>query len=488
MSSRSSPLQFFILIVVCSIVGLWSCTLLLSDEETSNRLMLNIEWMQEGTPVKPIRNDQDLCRYEGHCPIGYTCVVNQGSSQGGLCEPYIFNDAPRLSETDPCIQACMDELRWEDHHQFARRPEQLEYFMSTGSGRPNGCRIGYQRVDQAPNEFIEEDAYREWLKKKSARRIVRVDPVYNKGNSNVTWTALCFNACQSDADCGLGFVCDLQGGKTCRHDDLYWTPTAEEKHDMVIVSGATQDYFEPLKNLAASLCFWAPEHKLVVYNLGLEDDQLDEIRSWSNLLDLKWAEGIPSTYPPHVHVGKKYAWKPIAINESLHEYKAIFWMDAGSSFTGPLDPVIRITKQTGIFLVKGQDTNMTLRSNKKTYEWFKYSKDTYRSGPHFAGGIQGHILPSRYVDTIVKPNAACAMDIKCIEPAGASLYNHRYDQTVLSILAYQQDVQAPHHTEYLAGEKRQISNNLTDPSFMFIYTARGKERRYSYLGICNITK
>ena len=137
---KASPhILFWILwmVVFCTFIGLWACIRLVPSEKNPDAIMLLKEWIQVGTPVKPIRNDQDLCRYEGHCPIGYTCVIHQGSSQGGLCEPYIFNDAPRLLETDPCIQACMDELRWEDHHQFARRPEQLEYFMSTGSGRPN---------------------------------------------------------------------------------------------------------------------------------------------------------------------------------------------------------------------------------------------------------------------------------------------------------------------------------------------------------------
>jgi hypothetical protein len=51
---------------------------------------------------------------------------------------------------------------------------------------------------------------------------------------------------------------------------------------MVIVSGADDSYYYPLVNLAGSLRFWAPKHKLVVYNLGLRSEQVKQLQQWDN--------------------------------------------------------------------------------------------------------------------------------------------------------------------------------------------------------------
>ncbi|KAL3923159.1 MAG: hypothetical protein SGILL_001818, partial [Bacillariaceae sp.] len=235
---------------------------------------------------------------------------------------------------------------------------------------------------------------------------------------------------------------------------------------MVIVSGADQNYYSALRNFAASLKYWAPQRKLVVYNLGMSALALKDIKKWTNVIALKWEDGIPKSLPSHVSNLKNYAWKSIIINETVHEYKSIFWLDAGATFTGPIDAIEEIVHRNGIFLVRGQDDDMKRLSHPDTYKALGYDKETFRAevgggkSPHFAGGIQGHVLGSRFIDSIVIPNAKCALQAECIAPPGSSLRNHRYDQTSLSILAYQTTVQATHYTEYLAAGRDQLHSDL----------------------------
>jgi hypothetical protein len=254
---------------------------------------------------------------------------------------------------------------------------------------------------------------------------------------------------------------------------------------MVIITGADDAYYSALRNFAASLKYWAPEHKLVVYNLGMKDSYLDQIKSWSNVLEVAWQDGIPITYPPHVQKLETYAWKSLAINETVHKYRSIFWLDAGATFTGPITPIQDIIHQYGIFLVHGQDTNMKKRSHPDTYKWFGIkNKDTFQAGPHCAGGIQGHVYPSRYIDTIVVPNAKCALDVKCIAPKGASMGNHRFDQTSLSILAYGKHIQTPHYTEYLAGDRKQLHANMSVSNGQHVmWTARATCAYYNFVDL-----
>lgn len=109
-------------------------------------------------------------------------------------------------------------------------------------------------------------------------------------------------------------------------------------------------------------------------------------------------------------------------------------------------------------------------------------KKSFVSGPSYAGGIQGHVYPSRYIEEIVIPNAICAWNKRCIAPASASLENHRFDQTSLSILAYQSTLRVPSYTEFVAAQATQLKPNLSLPSPPFIlYTARQRCQYYTEL-------
>ena len=67
------------------------------------------------------------------------------------------------------------------------------------------------------------------------------------------------------------------------------------------------------------------------------------------------------------------------------------------------------------------------------------------------------------------------MDPACIAPPQAYIGNHRFDQTSLSILAYQEHVQAYSYTEFLAGSFEQLhTQSLSVASTPYIlWTARG---------------
>ena len=307
----------------------------------------------------------------------------------------------------------------------------------------------------------------------------------------------------------------LQSTKTCQYsqtqNDKSNTNNDDIDNDMVIVTGSNSDYFKALVNFISSVIYWAPNHKIVIYNLGMTTAQLQYLQeTYMNhtVVDIHWWDRnqqssdsdnlinpIPTYYPDHVRYNiHNYAWKSIIINETVHKYKSIFWVDSGATIVGPITPIQEIIHRTGIFLVKGQDEDMKYLSHESTYQTIqKYispistsssvattteniNKETWPAGrPHYAGGIQGHVYPSKYIDTIVIPNAQCALDVTCISPEGSSLYNHRYDQTSLSILAYNDRVtMVPHHTEYLAANFEQLNDDLryTNGSRYVIWTSR----------------
>jgi hypothetical protein len=460
------------------------------------------------------------CQYDGHCPLRSTCEAATTAGAGrpkGMCRPMESRgtDTPDddPTATESCVAACRTELEMDEHFYQESWPVEEWYEpVPASTGRPRGCVYVYHREPegdrwkalQARDDALRwkevPPSVRDWTEHRF-RHVIRVDPV-NDNVEDDNWMAYCHNTCVVDADCATTadaaststssppFTCQLGA---CQRNMEYWNPANggnkdENGHDidnhskMVIVTGATVSYMKGLTNLCASLRYWAPHHKVVVYNLGgMTKDQIQEIEGWANVAAVEWRDGVPEHYPPHVSIGKIYAWKPIIVNETLHKYKSIFWLDAGSTVAGPITPIENVIQKTGLMLVKGQDLDMKKMSFEATYEWFNVTKETFKAGPHFSGNTQAFMLPSRYVESVVIPDAACAMDRDCISPKGAKLRNHRYDQTTISILAYQPKVRAPHYTEYLAASKTQLNPDMRKPSFKMIWTTRQSVKFYSNL-------
>jgi Protein of unknown function (DUF1647) len=418
-----------------------------------------------GVPGQP-------CRYNGHCGVGTTCAVDKSSYPSssmmpGSCQPYMSNNITKTSlATSLCARQCLAGLESNVLMQQIWKSDGVQ----GRSSRPNACVVQFRRVPGYARPDYDEQVYQTSFQQ---HRVVRVDPILDP-EFHEEWVAVCYEPCETSS-CGEGFVCRES---RCQRDESYWqTPSSSSSssnHDMIIVSGTNDQYFDALRNLAGSIRYWAPNHKLVVYNLGMSKENLETLKKWVNVLDIKWKDGIPDHYPRHLHSLKAYAWKPVAINESLHEYKQIFWLDAGSTVAGPITEAIRITQESGIFLVKGQDSDMKGMSHPGTYETFGYDKASFRAGPHYSGNTQAYLYPSRYVNTVVIPNAQCALQKSCIMPEGSSLANHRYDQTSLSVLAYRDDLSIPHYTMFLAAGRDQLANDLKQPSKMFVWTSRGQ--------------
>ena len=336
-----------------------------------------------------------ICRYDGHCPVGSTCAVPPSFVTAlGVCEPIALSKSPKQTSSlaltsratsktisandEACFEACKAELDLDEHYYQYSWPESIWNESLTSVGRPAGCAIVYKRTaegnryaDREPDgvDIYETDLADEWFYKIRLRHVIRVDPYDPSDPDDDRWMAYCLRPCQSNADCAThnddnkdattnGFVCE-QG--VCQRNPAYWerNDMVPAKTDLVVVTGLTGTFYGGVCNLAASLRYWAPKVKLVVYNLGgLSEQQKDTIRSWENCIALEWPDGVPNEYPPHVSVGKIYAWKPIIIKEALLKYKTIFWLDGGSVVVGLLDIVEKILHRTGIVGFKGQDGGM----------------------------------------------------------------------------------------------------------------------------------
>lgn len=357
--------------------------------------------------AQSVVQDVQFCLHQGQCPIGSAC------GPSGICQPYHpFNRQPELPEMkyvrrekgrlrsgsidqrrmDECVQYCVEELTVDEEFRFGSTPIIRTSYSAVA---PHfGCVLEFERPKRGQRNMT---TTRPTLEESLARRfrsVVRVDPIMSsfahqrnhsrytemqENNSRGLWRAYCHAPCkQSSVDDSCPKDYDCLPRKWYRLPQNSTNPNSfpdrcqpkvrnsqDMSSAMVIVTGSDSGYFTGLVNFAASLRYWAPATRFLVYNLGMTPEELEQVKRWPNLLDIKWRDGIPSHYPSHVSWSdlQNYAWKPLAINESVHEYRNIFWLDAGASIVGPLDSVQEVIERNGIFLAQGQDEHMKYRSH-----------------------------------------------------------------------------------------------------------------------------
>lgn len=189
-----------------------------------------------------------------------------------------------------------------------------------------------------------------------------------------------------------------------------------------------------------------PGKKCFFYDLGLSDEQINEVK---NMPDLEYRKFDFSAYPEHVHKLTNYAWKPLIIQEMLSEFDGTMWFDSSVKFLGNLtNNVIELMSRhnTGaVFYLPSTGHSIIAATHPGMLEYFPMIKE---------GAVKDMLQASAVVYTnkdevqrhIMKWVVICALKNDCIEPPGSKLSCgfhfprdrfggcHRYDQSVQNIL------------------------------------------------------
>ena len=84
----------------------------------------------------------------------------------------------------------------------------------------------------------------------------------------------------------------------------------------------------------------------------------------------------------------------------------------------------------------------------------------------------------RTLTSRLMPVFLAACEKKCIAPFGSSLRNHRYDQSILSLIAYSRSFEVKDQTHLLSADRGELSADPQQPSERLIFTARGTSQDY----------
>ena len=214
-----------------------------------------------------------------------------------------------------------------------------------------------------------------------------------------------------------------------------------------VVTGASANHGKSLLQLLRSLKRWERNTAVAVYDLGLEDHHVEAVRQ----LGFEPIVFPFSDYPPHFDISFNagaYAWKVAIIKLEMDKGGApLLWLDAGNLVRFPLLWVRYCLRRDGFFCPKTWFT-VTRYTHPGMYEVLGIPVGWAGERKQLNAAIVGvnHTFPS--TRALVDEWLAGAMEESIIAPPGSSRDNHRWDQSLLTLLAYRAGIlEKPSRTE-----------------------------------------
>tara|TARA_B100000902_G_scaffold93176_1_gene96372 strand:- start:233 stop:1531 length:1299 start_codon:yes stop_codon:yes gene_type:complete len=212
------------------------------------------------------------------------------------------------------------------------------------------------------------------------------------------------------------------------------------KKELVIVTAADKYFYQSLLQLLQSISYYEPRIKVIFYDLGLDKNQRSNLKDKFELLEYRIFDF--SKYPSffnkrdeHKKLGA-YAWKSSIINETLQSEKLnLLWLDAGNILTGNLNSVRTVLTSKGFYspISNGTVSDWT---HKGTIKYLSVQNKLLMKR-NLTGGIVGFNFNNKKSRLLAeKWKNYCSIQ-DCIAPKKSNRENHRQDQSVLTILFYQ---------------------------------------------------
>ena len=223
--------------------------------------------------------------------------------------------------------------------------------------------------------------------------------------------------------------------------------TLANNERLVVVSGISSDHFEEVKDMIGSVQFFRPTTPIIIYDLGLKENQTKELEK---LCNVEMRTFHFERYPPHFKQLEKYAFKATIIRLTLlaHKYEYVFWADASIRLVDNLESTLPKLED---FPLKGHHHPFKIVQviHNGTLEYLNVTKEMMQGIIGVESGLllfKANKITKDFLDLWYD----CSMHEACIAPEGARLrpckYDmvkpdsleyigcHRYDQSVLNVL------------------------------------------------------
>jgi FkbM family methyltransferase len=211
-----------------------------------------------------------------------------------------------------------------------------------------------------------------------------------------------------------------------------------EKLFKTIVTAASSNHANTLIQLLTHLANHRTGTRVIVYDLGLQTDQREKIQNLCRKHSYILETFDYNNYPPHLNINVfrgAYAWKPNIIREVGDKYKGlVLWMDSGNLIKQDIDTFWSTIEKEG-FYAGLSEACLPDFTHSTTLARLKCTSLEIRHRMRNAACI-GINFDFAWVCSLIHEWSEYANRKDCIAPLGACWLNHRYDQSLLSILYY----------------------------------------------------
>ena len=221
----------------------------------------------------------------------------------------------------------------------------------------------------------------------------------------------------------------------------------------VFVTAFSSNHFIEAHDMIGSVHQFLPNTKIIVYDLGMNDEQRSKASTYCNVEVRKFDF---DKYPPHVKNLMNYAWKPLLAEDAMKDHELISYGDSSvrmksSNMKPAFQSLLKFPFLSGApltgYYAGGAMISFT---HDGMIDYFNYPPSRSIMG-HLPYGVQGgswllwgnSIGRKRILDLWVD----CALHVECIAPEGAKLQGcsgpttggryvgcHRFDQSAINLI------------------------------------------------------
>lgn len=213
----------------------------------------------------------------------------------------------------------------------------------------------------------------------------------------------------------------------------------KNKNKFKIITVADSNFFAALTNLLDSIKFYEPSLDVVIYDIGLEEEDKKYLNKKYNYklknFQFKKYPSFINSYDSDGKLGS-YAWKALIIqDEYFNDNKNIIYLDAGCELRKSLRLLKFVLLRNGLFSPSSSD-DVKRWTHPTTLNRMKVSPKLL-SKRNFSAASIGLVTNNDTIANIVSKWAKFSQDKDTISPKGSSRLNHRQDQAILNILIHQ---------------------------------------------------
>lgn len=219
------------------------------------------------------------------------------------------------------------------------------------------------------------------------------------------------------------------------------------KRYKLLASGSSDNHFHLLLLFIYRIFISENNFCIIIWDLGISTNNLLLLEAAKIFIErknfyLKVMKFNYSNFPKHFNININagcYSWKPFVIWDTYTIYKKnLLWLDCGCYILGRLDYEYNVIKNKEIYTINA--THSIKKFTHNSLLALLDVKEKYYNKTMCSAGILGISYYSSKVEYIFNLWKACALIKNCIAPKGSYKGNHLQDQSVLSILLYQNNV------------------------------------------------